>query len=185
MFLNPTVGNDDDLVITKTVTNLQQNPADLIFLDSDDENDCRCESNDNNKKPRKNKKVIVNKKTGGRVKVEKDWSTSHIEMQAGRETRAKKKEERARELREATEATTAACAVANERAPAIQAHSDKKMSLLQNPLQFLATKLHVLMDFLLVTTVSTCIATPQPPLPSTSAPVAPFVEHQSEETPDC
>jgi hypothetical protein len=187
---NPTAADDDDLVITKEVTKPQPNPADVITFDSDGEDDRRRESDNDDMEPGEDKKLTTDEKTGLKVKVDKDWFTIHQEMLARREARAKEKEDRARELKEAREATAAAnanaaaAAAANERAAAIQAQSTEQMSVLQSQLQFLAAKINVPLDSIPVIAASPCIATPQPPLPSTTAPVSPVVEHQSEDTPD-
>ena len=85
----PPGDDDDDMTITPVDTNRPPNPEDVVILDSDDENDHNRDSDDDDKEPDQDKKEVIDKKTGGRVKVDKDWFTQHMEMLARREARAK------------------------------------------------------------------------------------------------
>lgn len=98
-----------------------------------------------------------------------------MELKASREAREKERDEREWEQNNARESLKAA----NKIAAQIQAKSKEKLSLFQSQMQLLAT---IALDT--IPFASPCFATPQRPLPSTSAPVVEAVENKSAETLD-
>lgn len=123
------------MVFTKTVEDPKPDLEDVVAVSDDNEMDYRHLFNDDDK-PNLNKvkmKVVVNRRSGKKVKVEKYWWTLDMDARARREVREKEREQKDRLQKDAQ----ASMMVANERA----IHSDAKLNLLESKVKMLVSKL--------------------------------------------